>query len=147
MMGLLYLLGVIPVAWIWLQPEPAAIGLQIDGKRNIDSGDGDTGQAAPPRAHTEHGISFRQARQGRLFWGICLAYVFLMLARVGGIAHQYGLARELLSEAQTALAVAILPVASIIGRLLGGLLVEQVSIRRFAIGDRRTGNCAASAVQ
>lgn len=134
MMGVMYLVGVIPVAWIWLQPEPAAIGLQIDGKPGIDSGASDTGQTSAPRTHTEHGISFRQARQGRLFWGICLAYVFLMLAQVGGIAHQYGLARELLSEAQTALAVAILPVASIVGRLLGGLLVEQVSIRRFAIG-------------
>ena len=30
--------------------------------------------------------------------------------------------------------MAILPVASIFGRLLGGWLVEQVSIRRFAIG-------------
>jgi predicted MFS family arabinose efflux permease len=56
-----------------------------------------------------------------------------MLAQVGGIAHQYGLAREQLDDAQTALVVAILPVASIIGRLIGGWVVDQGAIRSFAI--------------
>ena len=57
-----------------------------------------------------------------------------MMAQVGGIAHQYGLARELLSESQTAMAVAILPIASIVGRLIGGWLIDRMSIRVFAIG-------------
>lgn len=134
LMGLMYLVGVIPITWIWLKPDPSVLGLQIDGKRIETSSADESGQTPAPRAQGEHGISFKEARQGKLFWSICLAYVFLMLAQVGGIAHQYGLARELLSEAQTTLAVAILPVASIFGRLLGGWLVEQVSIRRFAIG-------------
>ena len=56
-----------------------------------------------------------------------------MAAQVGGIAHQYGLVREQLSEAETAIVVAILPVFSIIGRLFGGWVVEQMSIRKFAI--------------
>ena len=55
------------------------------------------------------------------------------MAQVGGIAHQYGLARETLSESQTALAVAILPVMSIIGRLLGGWIVGKVAIKQFAL--------------
>ena len=56
-----------------------------------------------------------------------------MLAQVGGIAHQYGLAREQLDDAQTALVVAILPVASIVGRLIGGWVVERGSIKVFAV--------------
>ena len=56
-----------------------------------------------------------------------------MAAQVGGIAHQYGLVREQLSEAETAIAVAILPVFSILGRLTGGWIVDQMSIRKFAI--------------
>tara|TARA_B100000427_G_C15180877_1_gene451545 strand:- start:50 stop:571 length:522 start_codon:yes stop_codon:yes gene_type:complete len=56
-----------------------------------------------------------------------------MAAQVGGIAHQYGLVREQLSESETAIVVAILPVFSIIGRLFGGWIVEQMSIRKFAI--------------
>jgi len=143
-MGGMYLIGVIPVAWLWLRPHPESLGLQIDGNEQTSAG-AQTEQAvesneAPDgqpqvavNAVTEQGISLKQARGMWLFWGICIGYVFLMMAQVGGIAHQYGLARELLTEAQTALAVAILPVASIVGRLIGGWLVEQMSIRRFAV--------------
>ena len=56
-----------------------------------------------------------------------------MAAQVGGISHQYGLARELLNEAQTALVVAILPIASITGRLAGGWVLDHVPTRAFAI--------------
>ena len=62
-----------------------------------------------------------------------IGYIFLMMAQVGGIAHQYGLAREQLDEAATALAVAILPMASIVGRLAGGWIVERFGTRGFAI--------------
>ncbi len=140
LMGVMYLIGVIPVAWLWLRPEPASLGLQIDGgKSEPEVAVASSAPADPVRKPivsqkiSEQGITLKEARKLWLFWGICIGYVFLMLAQVGGIAHQYGLAREQLSEAQTALAVAILPVASIVGRLLGGWLVEQMSIRRFAI--------------
>ncbi len=145
-MGAMYLVGVVPVALLWLRPSPEAMGLQVDGDPKIaeDNEDivavqrlVDSPQVADPPVRSPRlpdGISFREARKGRLFWGISLAYIFLMMAQVGGISHQYGLARELLSESQTALAVAILPVASIIGRLVGGWIVEQLSIRSFAIG-------------
>ena len=143
-MGVMYLVGVIPIAWIWLRPDPASMGLVIDGGQKTSMAAMTVPVATDPATaipidtsgsdeDQDHGASFTQARRMWLFWGICLGYVFLMLAQVGGIAHQYGLARELLSEAQTAVAVAILPVASIIGRLIGGWLVEQMSIRRFAI--------------
>lgn len=135
LLGLVYLVGVIPVAWIWLRPDPASIGLVIDGgdRPLPEAGSGQTAAQPKPDAMTDHNIPFREALRGRLFWAICIAYIFVMMAQVGGIAHQYGLAREILSESQTALAVAILPVASIIGRLIGGWLVGQVSIRLFAI--------------
>jgi MFS family permease len=134
LMGLMYLIGVIPVAWIWLRPEPASLGLRIDGVKSVPQDGQESGPDSVERVDAaENGMSLAQARKLWLFWGICIGYVFLMLAQVGGIAHQYGLAREMLSEAQTALAVAILPIASIIGRLIGGWLVEQMSIRRFAI--------------
>ncbi len=144
LMGLLYIVGVIPIAWIWLRASPESMGLLPDG---------DTPPMVSPAAVREQaaqvedssygersedihsdGVSFRQARSTRFFWGISIAYIFLMMAQVGGIAHQYGLARELLSDAQTAVAVAILPIASIVGRLIGGWLVERMSIRLFAIG-------------
>jgi len=138
-MGGMFLIGVIPVAVIWLRPNPASMGLTID--REVEhSVKKDEAQINLKETtsnltmdHFSQGTSFAEARRGRFFWGVSMAYIFLMLAQVGGISHQYGLAREILNEGQTAVAVAILPIASIVGRLAGGWLVEQISIRVFAI--------------
>lgn len=142
LMGLIYIVGVIPIAWIWLRASPESMGLRADGAEPQDDPaataagqDAAVGEAvAASRDSESDGITFKQARGTRFFWGISIAYIFLMMAQVGGIAHQYGLAREMLTEAQTAIAVAILPIASIVGRLIGGWLVDRMSIRLFAIG-------------
>ena len=128
--GSMFLVGVIPVAWIYLRESPESMGLHIDG---ITPEIEDEFVVAGTSSTEEDGVSFKEARSRRFFWGVSLAYIFLMAAQVGGIAHQYGLAREQLSEAETAIAVAILPIFSIIGRLVGGWIVDQMSIRKFAI--------------
>lgn len=139
LMGVLYLVGVIPVALIWLRPSPAAMGLAIDGghvssiSHNGDSTESLKSSTVKGVDVSLDGLSFKEARRGRFFWGVAFGYIFLMMAQVGGIAHQFGLARELLTESQTAIAIAILPVASIVGRLIGGWIVDQMSIRAFAV--------------
>ena len=132
-LGLLFLLGVIPVAVIWLRPDPASMGLVIDGGEISEEVQPDK-EGSDQSVEQELAVSFHKAINTRFFWGVSLGYIFLMMAQVGGIAHQYGLAREQLDEAQTAIAVAILPVASIVGRLIGGWVVERMSIQLFAIG-------------
>lgn len=140
-MGTMYLVGVIPIAWIWLRASPESMGMEPESgklvRSRISTADGSGLNTETPRRATTHpvleGISFQEARSGRFFWGITCGYIFLMMAQVGGIAHQYGLVREQLSEAETAVVVAILPVASIVGRLLGGWIVGQMSIRLFSI--------------
>jgi MFS family permease len=139
LMGVLYLIGVIPVALIWLRPDPTAMGLSIDGERvgpiiQISGAAENLGSSVDKKVDVSlDGLTFKQARSGRFFWGVASGYIFLMMAQVGGIAHQFGLAREQLTESQTAIAIAILPVASIVGRLIGGWIVDQMSIRAFAI--------------
>ncbi len=136
LIGLMYLLGVAPVTLIWLRPSPAAMGVTEPGVASLNSQAGDSvaatanGDTVPANID---GVSFGEALRSRFFWGASVGYIFLMMAQVGGIAHQYGLAREQLSEAETAFAVAILPVGSIVGRLIGGWVVERMSIRGFAI--------------
>ncbi len=141
-LGVMFLLGVVPVAWIWLRENPQSMGLNVDGiadeidNQATDSNASKSSSGTPgavKKSIMEDGITFKEARGGKFFWGVSAAYIFLMMAQVGGIAHQYGLARELLTDAQTAMAVAILPVASIVGRLVGGWLVGRMSIRIFAI--------------
>jgi MFS family permease len=140
-MGGMFLIGVIPVSVIWLRPSPASMGLLADGDKeapgsiNSEPEQSRLGNSIPATGTKmmSSGVSFTDAYRGRFFWGVSIAYIFLMMAQVGGISHQYGLARELMSEAQTAVVVAILPIASIVGRLIGGWVVEQVPIRTFAI--------------
>lgn len=130
LLGLIYVVGVIPIALIFLRPSPASMGLRLDGGPAEEVSDVDASKVS---VGAVDGVSFKAARQGRFFWGIASAYVFLMMAQVGGISHQYGLVKEQLTAAETAFAVAIIPVASIVGRLLGGWLVGQLPIRLFAI--------------
>lgn len=132
-LGLIFIVGVIPITLILLRPNPESMGLRIDGEPPVEE-DEESSEDSSASNTLEAGITFKQALHGRFFWGVSFAYIFLMMAQVGGIAHQYGLAREQLTDAETAIAVAILPVASIIGRLIGGWLVDRVSIRLFAIG-------------
>ena len=130
LLGVVYLLGVVPVAWLYLRASPESVGLRLDGEEL---------QSTPLPSEEkalggiEDGLFFREAIRGKFFWAVSFSYIFLMAAQVGGIAHQYGLVREQLSEAETAIAVAILPVFSILGRLTGGWIVDQMSIRKFAI--------------
>ena len=131
-LGIVFVLGVVPITYLLLRPDPSAMGLSVDGV-TPEQGPDEPGDAEEAQSVNEPGMKFSDALSNRFFWCVSFAYVFLMMAQVGGIAHQYGLAREQLTEAETAIAVAILPVASIIGRLIGGWLVDRMSIRVFAI--------------
>jgi len=141
--GSMYLLGVVPATWFWLRPSPESMGLVAAGNSlkavplTPPTGSAihgaEIGLEQPRVSGDMDGMTFREARQGLFFWSFSFAFIFLMLAQVGGIAHRYGLARELVSDSETALAVAILPVASIVGRLVGGWIVDQMSIRLFAL--------------
>lgn len=125
LMGLAYVVGVIPVTWLFIQPEPPVSAEEAESAKQVQAG-----TAAPAEAP---GLSYGQAMRHRFFWSISFAFVFLMMAQVGGIAHQFGLATEVLNPQKAAAAVAILPVASIIGRLLGGWVLNHVALKGFSL--------------
>jgi MFS family permease len=116
-----YVLGVVPLAFCFLKSRPADIGLQIDGAKLEDNSLAATGTL------------FRDAARSRYFWGLSLAYVFLMMAQVGSLAHQYGLVGEHLSGQAAALALGVIPITSIVGRLAGGFFLDRVSAPKFAL--------------
>ena len=117
-----YLVGVIPLSWLFLKSYPSDIGLEIDGEKMVSNS---------PRVLT--GIPYQKAVKEKFFWGISIAYVFLMLAQVGGLAHQYGVVGEFLTGSDAAFALGVIPIASIIGRLSGGFLLEKYSTNNFAL--------------
>jgi MFS family permease len=121
-MGIVYFLGVFPVCILILRSYPSDIGLQPDGAdRSADS-----------PANLD-GTVFSVAIRGRYFWTLSISYLFVMLAQVGGIAHQYGIIAYHLDASLTAYGLAVLPLFSILGRLAGGFIIDRVSTSRFTV--------------
>lgn len=119
-MGLAYLITVIPVTWLFMKPAPS----------QPDSGKPSAPGAVTPPAP---GLPYALAMRHRFFWGLTLAYVFLLMAQVSGISHQFGLVNEVIGLESAAVAVAIVPVTSIVFRLLGGWLLTFVPLWGFSL--------------
>ena len=120
--ALAYLIGVVPIALFFIKSRPADVGLQIDGAAL---------KHAAPSINTD--TSYSGAISDRFFWGVTFAFMCLMMAQVGSLAHQYGLVAEHLSGEQAALALSVIPATSIIGRLVGGALLDRFSPVRFTL--------------
>jgi MFS family permease len=56
-----------------------------------------------------------------------------MASQVGAIAHQYGLITQRLPEQWVAIALTVLPLASVIGRLAGGFLLDKLPVQGFTL--------------
>lgn len=118
-MGLVYVIVVIPVTWLFIKPGPEMSASEASGAAAADSG-------LP-------GLPYTLAIRHRFFWGLTLAFVFLLLSQVGAIAHQFGLVNEVIGLTSAAMAVAIVPVTSIVSRLLGGWLLTFLPLRNFSL--------------
>lgn len=125
--GLAFLLGVIPLSLITLRSNPGDLGLEIDGAKK------DTSEQAVKTPPIIDGVSFAKALRDRYFWGVSFAYLFIMLAQAGAISHQYGVITERVDQNNATLALTILPLFSILGRLAGGYFMNRLSIRVFTI--------------
>ncbi len=125
-LALLFILGVVPVAWFLIRPSPQAIGLGPDGDPIARDAAG-----TPLPAD---GIDFEHAVRSRFFILTTIAYIFAMMAQVGIIAHQYSLVFARTESSSTArLAVATMAMASIVGRLIGGQILAHIPSRGFVL--------------
>ena len=122
-MGLALCLGTLPVTLIVLRPRPAAMGLEPDGAVPADGA-----PIAPQPA-----VAFGEARRSRYFFAVSVAYLFLLGAQVGAIAHFYRLASTRTGVATAALALSVLAGSSTVGRLLGGWLMLWIPSWPFAL--------------
>ena len=104
-------------------PEPGALGLEPDGVLPTDRG-----TSAPQPA-----VAFAAAIRSRYFYAVSLAYLFLLGAQVGAIAHFYRLASTRTGVATAALALSVLAGSSTIGRLAGGWIMLKVPALPFAL--------------
>lgn len=123
-MALALCLGILPMTILVLRPSPASMGLEPDGAPAVDSA-----QGVPPPA-----VAFSDARRSYYFYAVSIAYLFLLGAQVGAIAHFYRLASTRVGTATAALALSVLAGSSTVGRLAGGWLMHWISSRGFALG-------------
>src|SRR5262249_59586646 len=78
-------------------------------------------------------IAFTEARRSRYFFAVSIAYLFLLGAQVGAIAHVYRLASLRSGAATAALALSVLAGSSTMGRLAGGWLMLWLPSHPFAL--------------
>jgi MFS family permease len=122
-MALALFLGVIPVTLLVIRPSPQSIGLAPDGLTSAEAA------AAPPQPS----IPFGEAVRSGYFLAVSAAYLFLLGAQVGAIAHLYRLASTRTGPETAVLALAALAAASTIGRLAGAAILLKVASRNFTV--------------
>ena len=123
-MGAALFLGIVPVTLWLLRPWPQAMGLAPDGAPVPASGG-----EAPALPSTAFAVAIRT----RYFYAVSIAYLCLLGAQVGAIAHLYRLVSGRAGIETAAFAIAIMAAASTIGRLVGGIITLKVPVRVFAL--------------
>lgn len=116
-----YLVGVLPVTWLLVRPDPDAMGLYPDGDVRA------VGEGA--RALTGH--SFSEAVRTRYFRFVSAGFVLVMGAQVGAIQHIFKLTKDRVDFDTASLIVMVLAATSVLARLTGGLVAMRVSLTRL----------------
>jgi MFS family permease len=121
----LFFFGIAPIAFLVLRGSPAQYGLVPDG--------GVTSAATREETAAIPSVSYAEAKRSSFFYAVSVAYLFLLGAQVGAIAHLFRLANLRDGSRTAALSLAFLAAASIVGRLSGGWLLLRISVRSFAL--------------
>jgi predicted MFS family arabinose efflux permease len=111
--------GVVPATLLIVRSYPAAMGLAPDG---ISKHEHEAAPAAPS-------IPFSQAFKSRFFIAVALTFLFALGSQTSGIAHIFRLANTRVDAETAAIAVALLAMASLTGRLIVGRLLLRTSVR------------------
>lgn len=121
-LGALFVI-LVGVAALFMWPDPASRGQRPDGA------------IADPQERTDadpfSGASYDQAISSRFFKTTTGGFFLTMAAQVGGIAHLANLGTDRVDRATGALAVLALALASVIFRLLGGVIAGRVPLAGY----------------
>ncbi len=138
-LAVMWLVGIVPIAVLLVRPFPSSMGLRADGEpkperpvpkpdssNDDDSNNDDDNNNDPPS-----GASYAQARATRFFLGLCAAYLFIFFGQVGGLAQLYNMVLERTDTATASTSLSAIALASVVARLVGGLVVIRVDTRLF----------------
>lgn len=118
-MATVWLVGVLPLALLLIRSNPADKGLQPDGV------------PAPPEPVALTGALFADAKKTRFFRYLSGAYALVFLAQVGALAQMVSLVSERIDKSTGAAALSVVALASVVGRLAGGVIVTKVPAREL----------------
>lgn len=122
-LGLIFVIGTIPVALLLVRPDPIADGFAPDGARLVKG-------AALPVAD---GVEFDEATSTRFYRFITYGYILALGSQVGGIQQLVKLVEDRTDEATAQFAITFLAATSVVARLIGGRLVTSVPMARFTV--------------
>jgi MFS family permease len=120
-LGLVYVLGTVPIVFWLVTPDPGPTGWHPDGVRV------DPDVAAPVIT----GTRYRDAITSRFFIFITIGYILALGSQVGGIQQLVKLVEERTTADTAALATLVLAATSVVARLIGGRVVASVPMVPF----------------
>lgn len=124
-LGLVWLVGVVPLSLLLLRSHPSDKGLEPDGAPHPPVPVDASGPVGLP------GATFAEAVGTRFFKLLSATYALVFLAQVGALAQLFNLVSERIDESAAALTLSTLAFSSVVGRLAGGVIVTRISTRHL----------------
>jgi MFS family permease len=122
-LGALFVVGIVPVAWFVVRPDPEVEGWAPDGARRA------LGEVPLPPG----GTPFEEAVRTRFFLFATIGFVLAFGAQVGGIQQLVKLVEDR-TDAETAqFAITAIAATSVVARLIGGRVVQSVPMMRLTV--------------
>jgi MFS family permease len=122
-LGLVYVLGVVPFAWLLIRPDPERDGYGPDGVRR---------QAGVPPPIVL-GVPFDEAVRTRFYVAVTAGYVLVLGSQVGGIQQLVKLVEDRTDPTTARFAITFLAATSVVARLIGGRLVAVLPMMGFTV--------------
>ncbi len=119
-LALMWLMGILPAALLFLRGDPAAAGWQPDGART---------SAGP--AVTMPSVDYATAVRSRFFLLVTVAYTLILAGQVGGIQQLVKLVEERSTASLATIATTVLAGTSVVARLAGGQLAARRPMARL----------------
>lgn len=122
-LALIWLVGVVPITWWLMKPDPSAEGWHPDGERiAVDT--------AIPSIDGEH---YASAVKSRFFVMVTVAYVLTLGSQVGAIQQLVKLVEERTDKGAATLATTLVAATSVLARLVVGRIVDRVGTLRMSV--------------
>lgn len=132
-LGLLYILGVVPISLRVIKASPADVGQVPDGRPILPQGARSPAPSPepidPPRKWTR-----MEAARTTAFWAIAIGFLFALCGQMAFLIHQISFLSKYLGVKEASWIVSITALASVIGRLALGSFVDRLNKRLVAIG-------------